>query len=279
MISPDDRAVIAIRVKLLRAHQQLSALDEGINDFQERHPYGLSIGQADADGLKYPLYLHYFEPIPVIWSVMAGEIVHNLRSALEQTIYQLSVDHGGHIEGTGFPAYANAVDYAATSVKHPLGTARSGLYKIRGVGSGVRAFVERAQPYHFRNPADSPLLELLEMWNQDKHRLVHLWGITLDAAETTFSIEGPGIGNYTLLPSEAVLHEGAVAATVVFDIPPLHGQVRVTGNVSAFVAVTNPTPGATQDQPARPWWSLYDYTSGLVGLLLSALGRQDDPLP
>lgn len=106
---------------------------------------------------------HCSRPVPLRFSVIAGEVIHHLRSCLDHVVWQLSDttyrrDHSGRIE---FPVFG----------KMPKG-GELGKYeeKVKGVAKAVRAVIDRLQPYRDSNPLMNPLWIIHQLDRLDKHR-------------------------------------------------------------------------------------------------------------
>ena len=84
-VKVDNDAVSGIILKVTRAYEHLSMLRREIDLWNERTPYRL-IPEVQANGAKRFLRVHLAEPIPVMWSVILGEAVHDLRSALDHVV-------------------------------------------------------------------------------------------------------------------------------------------------------------------------------------------------
>jgi hypothetical protein len=103
------------------------------------------------------------QPVPLRFSVMAGEILHNLRTSLDHLVC-------AHVEARGgkptrahyFPICVGADQFKA---------AFSGK-AVEGVAGRFRAIVESVQPYRKPKPVIEPLTILHELNNTDKHRLL-----------------------------------------------------------------------------------------------------------
>ena len=124
-------------------------------------------------------------PPPLEWGVYIGEITHDLRSALDNLVYQLAL--------LGSDPKTVAKD---TSIQFPMflhfDAGKSNFKKSRQRMIGLlrredQARIERLQPYHRRNRAkyipplrcqqgnrNSPLWWLQEINNADKHRLIQV---------------------------------------------------------------------------------------------------------
>ena len=113
--------------------------------------------------------------VPVRWSVRVGEFAHNLRSALDQLVWQLAAAHG---------RCAGQHDDGRCPGRHsefPIRTGHdSGRLDLQlcGVGTAVRAYIESVQPprRHGRlnslngNRIGRGLGVLRDICNRDKHQ-------------------------------------------------------------------------------------------------------------
>lgn len=125
------------------------------------------------------------DPHPVnVIGVVLGDIVHNLRSALDHLAWQLSILAGNDPppSGTEFPVFRDEPKYCAEKGD---GSPRpgSGLFKIRGLAEEDRAIIKGAQPFQIDDPLSDPLWVLHDLANIDKHRVCPVtvpapdWGI------------------------------------------------------------------------------------------------------
>jgi hypothetical protein len=100
---------------------------------------------------------------------MIGEIVHNLRSCLDNMIWQLVLDakREPRVRVTGFPVYLDQESFE-----------RRGRQQLSGLCESAIAAIEQMQPYNHvttESAAAHHFLAILhELWNIDKHRMVHV---------------------------------------------------------------------------------------------------------
>jgi hypothetical protein len=276
MDDTQETALAGIRTRLMRANSHLESLDLEQSIFNDRHPYTTDNPKRNADYSQWVYPVKFRQPIPLMWGVVLGEIIHDLRSALDHTVFQLTLAYSGReFEGTGFPISEKPTNWDVRSKKrtsdNPLGFARTcSMYQLRGVGCGVVEYVKRLQPDPSQIPQTSVLLALQLLWNQDKHRLIHSWGIEVQEGGD-FRFEGTDRTPIFKL-ADGVLQEGDVALTVTFDSPVPNGQL--VGHLPMVLAFENPAdPGPG---PADRLWRLHDATCGVVGTLLAAIAHQDE---
>jgi len=121
-----------------------------------------------------------------MWSVVLGEVLHDLRSGLDQAVYWLTVDWEGRpLKGTAFPINETKAAFERTRKNSVVWTNDSGMHKIRGIGPGPLAFIKALQPYPQRRKwfYCRDLLTIHDLWNQDKHREVHVWGMRFEKTQ------------------------------------------------------------------------------------------------
>ena len=103
--SVEPQAIVGIRRKLARAYSQLEYIQAQMDAYWKRKPVA-AVSRFNEDATEYSSYLRIIEPPPIEWAVVFGEAVHNMRSALDHAIYQLTIAHSGKIlPMTGFPIF------------------------------------------------------------------------------------------------------------------------------------------------------------------------------
>jgi hypothetical protein len=99
---------------------------------------------------------------PPMFGVRVGEVVYNLRAALDYLVYRLAqLDSGEVVESTQFPIEDTAEGFKRRRTRF-----------LRGVNPTHIAAIEELQPY---NGADWARL-LRDLSNIDKHRALHVAG-------------------------------------------------------------------------------------------------------
>jgi hypothetical protein len=259
-----ETALAGIRMKLQRSNSQLDRLYVEMNGFSDQMPYALGDPKPNADHTQWVYPVRFRRPIPLTWAVILGEVVHNLRSALDHSIFQLTLEYTGkELEGTAFPISDKPTSWDLNA-----------RHQLRGVGCGVVDYVKRLQPYSTSHPYASALWALHLLWNQDKHRLLNSWGLQLVEEGSDLRFDGAEHAYRIKLATE-LLHDGDDAITSSFDGPAVRGALN--GRLKTKLAFDNPAdrrPGVSDRV-----WRLHDATAGVVGTLLAAIGRQDEPIP
>jgi hypothetical protein len=130
------------------------------------------------------------------WGAIIGDVVHNLRSALDHLVWQLTIANGytppnpipaGGKPGSEwrrihFPIYTfEKFDRYPSGRRIPWRYGWPGWSRKKVAGSlwgirpDLRTVIQKLQPFNRRkNPSKEPLAILDELWNTDKHRHLHL---------------------------------------------------------------------------------------------------------
>lgn len=101
---------------------------------------------------------HPQAPVPHLLSILVGEVLYNLRAALDYLVFELAVlDSGSEQDGTQFPIFGTCDGWKSGA---------SGV--LRGVSDAHRTQLEELQPY---KRADNEWLRTFRaLSNPDKHR-------------------------------------------------------------------------------------------------------------
>jgi hypothetical protein len=159
-----DHPFAGIATKLERADENIINLHNEIVRFFKGSKYPV-IPKPNEQGWQEAVDYHRDLQIPKRFSVLAGEIIHHLRSSLDHIVWHFSSaearrDHDNALE---FPIYRNL-----PSKKELPGYQR----KVQGISnSRVLTLIKDLQPYN-RVPdvSDDPLLIVHDMDRFDKHR-------------------------------------------------------------------------------------------------------------
>jgi hypothetical protein len=174
---PSNHVFNDILAKLDRANKHISDLNSLWDACRVAHPNLLRIERDPQSG-----DVHYFvedmTPIPIEISLIAGDSIQNLRTALDHLAYAMVERAGGKVNSqTSFPIFKSAADYA---------DAKDGVTrKVSGLSSFAMQKLALHQPYKGGN---DKLWILHCLNNIDKHRLL----LTV----------GHDVGVRSLLPSE-----------------------------------------------------------------------------
>jgi hypothetical protein len=165
----DATALEGVNAKLARAEKHLQALDSELAAYAEKNPYSFR-GEVQTETSRWVARVEVREPIPIELSITVGDIVHNLRSALDHIAFALVPK--ANRRRTMFPIYDDPEEFLC-AVRVPAKRKRGPLGGL-SPDSPAFALIESAQPYAGGNPPDShhPLRILAALNNEDKHRTI-----------------------------------------------------------------------------------------------------------
>jgi hypothetical protein len=273
-VKVDPRALEGIERKIARADEHLGVLHDEMAAWNDRRPWGFSSHVHD-QGRKHFFRLRLLEPIPVSWAVILGETLHDLRSALDQAVYWLTVDWSGtELPLSSFPVYRRKANFYETKRSGGGWSSSGGMYKIRGIGPGPQGFVEKLQPYPQRDGwfYCRDLRTIHDLWNQDKHRLVHLWGLRFRDPNVRLD---PDINADCVVGFDGrVLQEGAIVLKLTCGSP--HPEVQMPTQIAADLTIRS---GKRRGRGANE--ALSNTTGTVVDVirkLTNAIGRQTEPI-
>jgi hypothetical protein len=199
--------------KVKRSLHHLSELDGSIKGWLDGDAYRF-VGEYNAETERFAIVARIKGPIPD-WGPLIGDVVHNLRSALDHLAFALNAKgyadtHGGAalpdkaVSDSEFPIFGHG-NRQRTAEQLYEGARR----KYEHMGSEAQRLLRNFQPY--QRGADysrDPLWVLHELSRIDKHREL----VALASAVTGWELEdgliaGPGqIGGGGLVYDGFVLH-------------------------------------------------------------------------
>jgi hypothetical protein len=226
-----------ILCKLSRAYEHLEAFNKEVRVYLEGEPYkiipDLKLKKEATYSLTVKLSIAHHPP--AILSILAGEVVYQVRSALDHLAYQLAVTNVGlnsDLKRCEFPIFIDKGKYHRVTGRG-LPERNSGLDKVRSIAPAAQATIAGLQPYNRRhNPKTHPLWLLHELCNIDKHRRFHLVGVPIGRISTiqdgTFKVASVRIFDKRPLKDGTIIMCATVFAcsgfpgkvTVKHEIPP-----------------------------------------------------------
>lgn len=183
------------------------------------------------------------EPVPIEFSMVAGDIVHNLRSALDYLAWELVLSEG-QTPGrhTAFPIYVKKTDFDKRVRNPPKGR----LSPLEGIdpASDKFALVEWFQPYRHvgMGPNETMLAVLAALSNRDKHRGLLAGSSWLHALDLDRILEmsGAPLSSYEVLATPDILeNEAPLARLMPPDGVGLQGRVEVKGQLPFEITVSD----------------------------------------
>lgn len=149
-----------IQIKVSRAKYHLSDLEQAISAYFATNPYVVGTKIED-NTRRLVYYLVSVKETPESIMSITGDILHNLRSALDHLAYQLFIAAGGTHAGSRhiqFPIVDNIGGYEK---------AKTNL--LQGLATNAIAAVDAIKPY---NGGNDVLWRLHKLENIDKHRTI-----------------------------------------------------------------------------------------------------------
>ena len=147
------------QAKLERAKRHYAELEAALKSFFSTNPYKISTRRNDAGKLVY--YLSDVADVPVELSLITGDVIQNLRSALDHLAYDLWVKEAsgrGRDDKIYFPIDKDEASYN-----------RNKVGKTQGISAQSLAIIDSLSPYPGGN---DDLWRIHTLNNRDKHRLL-----------------------------------------------------------------------------------------------------------
>ena len=250
-----------IRLKRQRAWDEINSLKADIRAFVESDPYEPRI-KFDGKTHWLTVSVHTKKGPDSMWGVRIGEIVHNLRSALDHVVWQLFIKANKRT-----PRLPSKLQFPIVETKAGF-DARAVPIQLNGIAQNAIALIRSEQPFPVSEGGTgegpkSPLWHLAELSNADKHRTLHVTGTTLTSYSVNLTLTrdvsgvqrhqkcGPGpIQEDTVLerayfpgvtewPFKERQVEGQLGVDVAFDLatPALGGWIVI----STLIDIANRT--------------------------------------
>ena len=227
MTSP---TLVGCWAKLRRADLHLQELNEEIGDYVAED-HSRKVSTYDEAKQLSELRIEVGEPPnDLLWSVILGDFLHNVRSALDHLVWQLVL-----LAGKQQPGRQHQFPIAMTkeSYERPDGLRDRCL---AGVAEEHRAIIDRVQPFRLGDDvSDHSLAHLRRLSNADKHRILPVTMFMTQAPEEDdfvlydadddceIEIELP-VGRLAVSETLAIVRvKGAKSANAV----TLAGQLRI----------------------------------------------------
>lgn len=231
-----------VRLKLARALNEIKALDKEVVAFIQTLPYPYRPAfDFNVDTRIITFSVHIEKTPDPMWGVRIGEVIHNLRSALDHIIWELV------ILTTGRPPVL------PTKNQFPIFESKEG-FNVRGIDQFLKCvrqdaveLIRSEQPYSTGENRKSPLWHLHELSNADKHRTICVVGTLIHKFE--FSMP-PLLEPLERIEELEKMKSGPIQEnTVLYRGKVIGGRLRypfakgdVTGNLATNIAFDQSTP-------------------------------------
>jgi hypothetical protein len=253
-------------MKLKRADFHLQSLQAAMKGFVDGNPYDT----WDDPTEPKPPYIESFiirakekqRPPREEWGAMIGDVVHNLRSALDHLVWELTKWHQGGEPSPPIPSSWRKIGFPIykTDNAESHGKIEAMLW---GIEPSLKTSFEQLQPFTIAEPEDHPLWLLHDLWNIDKHRHVHIAVVQTELQSVGYLAAGKGVFELTK-GREAELADNAELLRVhrseaVSNLPGMYLQLR--GGVHIRFGPGSPAEGL----------SVLETLDRLYGLVISIL--------
>lgn len=152
-----------IGAKVARSIEHFQTLDSEIAAFLDSKPCQV-IRQFDAEQRSYSYRAKPIKEIPLHIRVLTGEVLCQLRSALDHLVWQLALlETSDPQPSTEFPIFKDRARYRSDRAR-----------KIGSIPTAAKNIIDNLQPYLDQASEDNVLWKLHRLSNGDKHRLPHL---------------------------------------------------------------------------------------------------------
>jgi hypothetical protein len=238
--------------KLAWSSQHLHALDLEIKNFLERNKFTARGEQRDRTR-EFDIIVNETPRLPSHWSLMAGDAIHNMRSALDHLVWVLSLSH---------LTPPDPSSWAARQIQYPITTspddywgkpARPGkraklgarAQRLRFVPDEARTLIDKTQPHRGGDDAhDHPLAVIAAYSNEDKHKKLVASAVLATAVEFRIGFRAapvtgqPRITPFQFTQSEEWLRTDANLGVLIFSEGTTceHGEVIVQPTFTGDVA-------------------------------------------
>jgi hypothetical protein len=218
--------------KLQRGEEHLASFVAESREFIESGPY-VVVPQFEPETSEYVFRIKVLREPPLHWGTIIGDVLHNLRSALDYLVYDLArLDTGKEKpRGTQFPIVAETSKvYRAR-----------GLPRVAMLSGPHRAEIRRLQPYQVDHPFNHPLAVLNRLSNRDKHRLIHATVGQNAGAGPGFHFGQDVLGLNNVQLTFGPLEDGAELARINIETSGPSPAVEVDGEFAIDIALRDGT--------------------------------------
>jgi len=215
----------AIHDRLLRADENIEEIRGALRVFHGSDAYNLR-AELDLDDDQGLHLLGALIPPPLRVFTLVGDILHELRSALDHLAWQMVRENGGEPDDSTYfpilPVPRDAPQKGPNRGKHPLPNVQG------GVSDAARAVLEEAQPYKWGDDyAKHPFWVLNWLNIRDKHRHIAIRGV--DMTNIVVGVGLRPLGAFTMTVRTLGASEHGAECEFVPDDSEV--DVKVTGTL------------------------------------------------
>lgn len=207
----------SVNAKVSRAKEHTQSVKDEVAAWMSTRTCNLT-PRANADFTRWALIISVPKTADLVrWTLIVGDAINNLRSALDHLIYAIAV----HESGSNPPPDEKRLAFPICDTP---GEFKETAKRIRSLTSEVRTAIESVQPYSCPHPTLPALLAILRDFNNtDKHKLLRLAYAATSSGHVSFTWKGSRSEQpMPLVPVEfnaGELKDGAEVMAVTFDRP------------------------------------------------------------
>lgn len=173
-----DERVKHISLKILWAEKHLQKLEQELALFFEQNPFKVSV-RIDEEDRKPIYYVASIDPVPDTISLIAGDIIQNLVTALDHLAYQLV-----RKDTNDAPPKPNAIYFPIASDLDRY--EESKMRRLQGASQATIKAIDQVKPYKGGNDL---IWSLHALNNIEKHRVLLTVGIKTAGMEVYHMIQ------------------------------------------------------------------------------------------
>ena len=228
--------MLSQHLKLKRASEHVEALKDSIDCWLGTDAYTIS-REIDPETRDTVRWAKIKSPPPPELALLTGDAVHNLRSALDHTVYYLAERNLGTLtneieEALMFPIVGNQNRKGEPADGSAIfkDFLRRNPGPLTGVPASARSFIEREQPYQWADTPDTP--------NAFKYHWLWVLHDLDQALESICAPKGVGPREPRIFPCKAATSKGAAMGAVGAD----HGPPQLPALAPARELENEPMP-------------------------------------
>lgn len=264
------------RARLDRASQQYALFGTLWGDYLDSRPHQLTT-DVDAAG-RGELRLIRQKPIPLELALVLGELLYQLRAALDNCLYAVAAIDSGLWPPLGGERLQWPICLTPSEWKQ---NAR----RFAGLSADVVGALERIQPYNAECPAWNCLRILHDLARVDRHRTLPV--VALFTSQASLRFDRRLVTSVDI--QKGIMDRGDVLVRFIYTgVEPI-GPQHIDGDFEFEVDLADVTEsvGPGGGAPSRPWGSLdsrlravikavADYTDGLIQIARRAQEPEGD---
>lgn len=255
----DEASLDGPIAKLDRAKAHFQALNKSVGAYKRSKTHDFVVSEFDPETGEKALNLRILkQPKNPEWGLLIGDMVHNLRSALDHLVWQLVLLNGKQPRRQNqFPIISAKNEYWEVPPNHSE-SIRDRM--LRGIADDHRAFVDVVQPFNAGNDAANTALSHLSwLSNRDKHRVIHgALVLTDEPSEDLFDITTthPGGAAIDISMTWGNLKDGT--EIMRFRPDPPEARVNVKAKIPTYIAF------GERQYPSDALRVVFDWINGYV---------------